>query len=84
MTNSDYALKNMAEFNELCHNEEFMKYASPIYDYFEVMPHGKIIRLKADEKHLPWLIAVACGFLMSGNHWSEYDFNEDMTKFRRL
>lgn len=84
MKNSDYLLQSMDEIKDLLEVPGFFEYAWPVYCYLETMKPGTIIKLMAPPERLPWLIKTVHLFLSSGNHRFEYEFNDDLTKFRRL
>ena len=80
---SDYKLKSRNEIRELLKVPGFFEYAMPIYNYVEMMKPGTVLTLRASEEKMPWLIKTLCLFIDSADHWREYEFNADYTRFRR-
>lgn len=61
----------------------YYEYAIQVFDYLETMAPGKVLNLKADDPDkLKWLVVTVAAFLSSGEHWMDYELNDDFTKVR--
>ena len=64
-------------------DETAERYIRQVYDYLELMKPGTILHLNAPEDKLPWMLVAVGAFLPAGDHWLDYDLNDDYTKVRR-
>lgn len=82
---SEY-IKNYRKYlPDLMTKDGYYEYAIQVFDYLETMLPGKVLNLKADDPDkLKWLLVTAAAFLMSGEHWMDYELNDDFTKVRHI
>ena len=62
---------------------EAEQYILQVYDYLELMSPGTRLNLRADGERLKWLLVAVGAFLASGDHWRDFELNDDYTKLRR-
>lgn len=76
----------------ICHHRQlpemmdtpgFYEYAKQVYDYLELMKPGKILKLQETDDKLPWLLVTIGAFLVSSDHWMDFELNDDYTLLRR-
>ena len=60
------------------------RYIRQVYDYLELMPPGTRLNLNAEGDKLKWLLVTVGAFLNAGEHWMDYELNDDYTKLRRI
>ena len=81
MNNAHLKLNSMSEFTALWNSgEKFRKFAEQVYRYLERMKPGTILALERySGEQLEWIIKTACVFILEGDNYLEYEFNEDYT-----
>lgn len=81
---SEYIQHYDRYLSDLMKDETAAAYMHRAYDYLEMMGDDKVMHLQDDNpKQLQWLL-VACGaFLAAGDHWIDYELNDDYTKVRK-
>lgn len=74
-------------FHRLYHEggEPFRTFARQVYDYLETMHPGRSVTFRRYQgsPKLEWCVRTAAIFLLSGNHWREYDLMDDRLTIRR-
>lgn len=81
---SNLKLNSRQELRDLMQVEGFYEFAINVYNYFETMKPGTMVRLNSHTgTKLEWVIKTACLFIVSGDHFTEYDISEDFTRLRR-
>ena len=65
--------------------ETFRTFARQVYDYLETMHPGRSVTFRRYQgsPKLEWCVRTAAIFLLSGNHWREYDLMDDRLTIRR-
>ncbi len=78
-------IKNYRKYlPDLMETPGFYEYAIQVYNYLEMMEPRKILNLQAeDPEKLKWLLVTVGAFIMSGEHWMDYEINDDWTKIRQ-
>ncbi len=81
MNNAHLKLNSMSEFTALWNSgERFRKFAEQVYRYLERMKPGTVLALERySGEQLEWIIKTACVFILEGDNYLEYEFNEDYT-----
>lgn len=81
MNNAHLKLNSMTEFTALWNSgEKFRNFAEQVYHYLWRMKPGTVLILERySGERLEWIIKTACVFILEGNNWIEYEFNEDYT-----
>lgn len=79
--NSHLKLSRMSEFNELWNsNKKFQNFAEQVYRYLEKMKPGTTLVLERySGEQLEWIIKTACVFILEGDHWIDYEFDDNYT-----
>ena len=60
------------------------RYIRQVYDYLELMPPGTRLNLRAEGDKLKWLLVAVGAFLAAGDHWMDFQLNDDYTRLRRV
>ena len=61
----------------------FYEYAKKVITCLDTMEPGSILHLQAEEEKLSWLLVTVGVFMAEGEHWIDYELNDDQTKLRR-
>ena len=80
---SEYIHHYERYLHDLLDGREAEKYVSQVYDYLELMEPGTRLNLRAEGDKLKWLLVTVGAFLASGDHWKDYELNDDYTKLRK-
>lgn len=83
ISHSDTIRKYDTWLPDLMSEPGFYDYARQVYDYLETMKPGTIIKLQEAEEKLRWLLVTVGAFLAAGQHWMDFETNDDYTKVRR-
>ena len=81
---SEYIRHYDRYLNELLDGGAAERYIRQVYDYLELMPPGTRLNLNAEGDKLKWLLVTVGAFLNAGEHWMDYELNDDYTKLRRI
>lgn len=81
---SEYIRHYDRYLDELLDDGTAERYIRQVYDYLELMPPGTRLNLQAEGDKLKWLLVTVGAFVNAGDHWMDFQLNDDYTRLRRI